>query len=61
MSNDQNDHFHNCPRCYNYPGLITIADMPGLYFRAKGADGGWRTLHLIPLLADTASMSTLRT
>lgn len=43
----------------NYPGLITIADMPPGPSPALKALTGLADLHLIPLLADTASMSTL--
>ena len=43
----------------NYPGLIIIADMPPGPSAALTALTPLADLHLVPLLADTASMSTL--
>lgn len=56
-----NDHFlqRGLSALLNYPGLITIADMPPGPSPALKALTGLADLHLIPLLADTASMSTL--
>lgn len=55
-----NDHFlqRGLSALLNYPGLITIADMPHGPSPALKALTGLADLHLIPLLADTASMST---
>ncbi|HBQ1635655.1 TPA: cellulose synthase operon protein YhjQ [Klebsiella pneumoniae] len=56
-----NDHFlqRGLSALLNYPGLITIADMPPGPSPALKALTGLADLHIIPLLADTASMSTL--
>ena len=43
----------------NYPGLITIADLPPGPSPALKALTSLADLHLVPLLADTASMSVL--
>lgn len=43
----------------NYPGLIIIADLPPGPSPALTALTSLADLHLVPLLADTASMSTL--
>lgn len=43
----------------NYPGLIIIADLPPGPSPALTALTPLADLHLVPLLADTASMSTL--
>ncbi len=53
-----NDHFLQRGLSALLSGLITIADMPWTFARAKGADGAGGPASY-PLLADTASMSTL--
>ena len=43
----------------NYPGLITVADLPPGPSPALKALTSLADMHLVPLLADTASMSAL--